>query len=118
MLNFLNSSTSSRPLPPSLLSLYDDGQGYVNSLYSLLDRTIVLDQVIRRSETTRGAELSDFESIPLTIEGPEDAFAVIMRQRGGKTKDRKDGSTDRKTHYHAQEHFYLPCGCSCTVVFL
>ena len=47
-------STSSRPLPPSLLSLYDGGQGYVNSpevacgqhLYSLLDRTIVLDQVM------------------------------------------------------------------------
>jgi hypothetical protein len=52
------------------------------------------------SETTRVAELLDFESIPLTNESPEDAFAVIMRQRGGKTKGRKDGSTDRKTHFH------------------
>ena len=49
-----------------------------------------------RSESTKGADLSDFESIPLTNEGPKYAFAVIMRQRGGKTKDRKDGSTDQR----------------------
>jgi Centromere DNA-binding protein complex CBF3 subunit, domain 2 len=70
--------------------------------------------MLLRSETTRDAELSDFESIPLTNEGPEDAFAVIMRQRGGKTKDRKDGSTNRKTHYHGflrhKNTFLCPVG--------
>jgi hypothetical protein len=68
---------------------------------------LLMHCIILRSESTRGAELSDFESIPLTNEGPEDAFAVIRRQRGGKTKDRNGGSTDHKTHYRGSRILFF-----------
>jgi hypothetical protein len=61
---------------------------------------LLMPYMMLRGETTRAAELADFESILLMNEGPEDAFAVVMRQRGGKTKDHKDGSNNRKTHCH------------------
>lgn len=102
-------------LSKCLLGRQVDGRaiGREQALRTRLDM-LLMHCMMLRSETTRDAELSDFESIPLTNEGPEDAFAVIMRQRGGKTKDRKDGSTNRKTHYHGflrhKNTFLCPVG--------
>jgi len=48
-------------------------------------------------EATWAAELSGFDQYP-DERGPR---GMAMRQRGGKTKDCKDGSTNCKTHYHA-----------------
>ena len=88
-------------LSECLLGRQIDGRviGREQALRTRLDM-LLMHCMMLRSETTRAAELADFESILLMNEGPEDAFAVVMRQRGGKTKDRKDGSNNRKTHYH------------------
>jgi Centromere DNA-binding protein complex CBF3 subunit, domain 2 len=88
-------------LSECLLGRQIDGRtvGDEKALRTRLDM-LLMHCMMLRSETTRAAELSDFESILLTNEGPEDAFAVVMRQHGGKTMNRKDGSTNRKTHYH------------------
>jgi hypothetical protein len=57
--------------------------GQEQALRTRLDM-LLMHCMMLRSETTRAAELSDFETTLLM----KDAFAVVMRQRGGKTKDR------------------------------
>jgi hypothetical protein len=92
MSSYVVTSTSSRPLPPSLLSLYDDGQGYVNSpeiacgqhLYSLLDRTIVLDQVMRQEGDDERSRLFRETLAELRDYGPDgisDGALQFLRSR-------------------------------------
>ena len=55
--------------------LYDDGQGYVNSpevacgqhLYSLLDRTIVLDQIIPQEGADERSRLLRWQNCGITV---------------------------------------------------
>ena len=59
---------------------------------------LFLHSMMLRGESTRYARLIDFCSLRLENEG-QDCLAIVMQIRQGKTIDRADGSTNRKTKY-------------------
>jgi hypothetical protein len=59
---------------------------------------LLLHSMMLRSESTRYAELADLCSLRLDNEGPN-CLAVIMQITQGKTIERQDGASSRKTHY-------------------
>lgn len=59
---------------------------------------LLLHSMMLRSESTRYAEFADLCSLRLDNEGPN-CLAVIMQITQGKTLDRQDAASNRKTHY-------------------